>query len=40
MCEVHGSCALPTHLAEAAKSGQRRFVERKVSHYGDRREEV
>lgn len=27
-----GSCAPQTHLAEAAKVGQRRFVERKVSH--------
>lgn len=29
-----GSCALPTHLVEAVKAGQCRFVERKVSHCG------
>lgn len=33
-CEVPGSRALPTHLAEAAKAGQCRFAERKVSHCG------
>lgn len=29
---MQGSRALPTHLAEAAKAEQCRFVERKVSH--------
>lgn len=33
-CEAQGSRALPTHLAEAAKAGQRRFAERTVSHCG------
>lgn len=33
-CDGQGSCSLQTHLAEAAKAGQCRFVERKVSHCG------